>query len=273
MTTQSKQSLPGTGSFGTNHILQLVAAIGGNVILAGMFIKALLNPGDNAEFIVKTSALIFVIEFLAIHSSVFLLLFKGISMAFEKVFTGFIFILFNWRKLRRANDIVHGISHYEKKLKPLTVIIRVIVLGIPVAFYAFFALAWGQSLNNLELPIYFGISLAAKHFSKKAFSNDINDFPKNRGEIIGPARWTPWLLISFFIPAIFACQLERWFPFPEEVYFLDKSTWIVSGSGPCLGMPHHWVVWGALYYGVIAVLEIIWGIRRFKKTINAEARF
>jgi len=122
MTTQSEQ-FPGADPSISRHVYQLVAAIAGNAILAGVFIRALLYPADNAEFIVNTSALIFVIEFLAIHSGMFLMFMGGISTAFGKIVMGILFIIFNWHKIIRASDIIHGASHYEKKLKPLIILI------------------------------------------------------------------------------------------------------------------------------------------------------
>ena len=262
MTVQPEQQPTDIGPSDSRRASHFIGAIAGNAILAGIFIKALLYPADNAEFIVKTAALIFVIEFLAIHSGMFLMFMGGISTAFGKIVVGILFIIFNWRKVTRAGDIVHGVSHYEKTLKPLTIFIKVIIFSIPIAFYTVFALSWGQNLGNLELPIYFGISLASKHFGKRAFSSD---FPMTREEMIGPSKWTMWFLISAFIPVGLACQLERWFPFPEEIYFLSESSWMVSGSSPCLGAPHHWVAWGALYYGMIVIIETILGIRRLRR--------
>jgi len=79
MATQLKQQFTEIDPFVPRHVYQLVAAIAGNAILAGVFIKALLYPADNAEFIVNTSALIFVLEFLAIHAGGFLMFVGGVG--------------------------------------------------------------------------------------------------------------------------------------------------------------------------------------------------
>ena len=262
MTNQSEQQFPEIDSSVSRHAYQLVGSIIGNAILAGVFIKALLHPADNVEFIVNTSALIFVMEFLAIHAGGALMLLGGISTIFGRMITGILFVIFNFRKIKKAQDITDGINRYEKILKPITILIKIIIFGIPIAFYTVFAFSWGQKLNNLELPTYFGISLVSKYFNTKAFSSG---FLKTHESMTGSVKWTGWFLISFFIPAGFACQLERWFPFPEEIYFLNDSSWIASGSGPCIGIPHHWVAWGMLYYGGVVIIEIILGLRRLRR--------
>ena len=268
MATQSEQQIPGADPFVSRQVYQLVAAIVGNAILAGIFVKALLNPADNGEFIVNTSALIFIMEFLAIHAGGFLMVFGGIATILGRMITGLLFIIFNFRNITRAQDVADGTNRYEKVLKPVTILARIIIFGIPIAFYTFFAFSWGQKIGNLELPIYFGISLASKHFNKEALSGG---FLKTREFMTGPIKWTGWFLISFFVLAGLTCQLESWFPFPEEIYFLNEKSWSVSGSGPCIGVPHHWVAWGALYYGGIVVFEAILGIRRLRQEVKKYA--
>lgn len=64
-----QQGSPTSIYYGFEKILSLLLAIAGNIFLVGIFIGALLFPERHADFIFKSGLLIFVIEFMSIHSS------------------------------------------------------------------------------------------------------------------------------------------------------------------------------------------------------------
>ena len=53
----------------TGRIASLVAAVATNLFLAGLFYNALTNPVDYKDFIYKTGIMIFMVEFMSLHSS------------------------------------------------------------------------------------------------------------------------------------------------------------------------------------------------------------
>lgn len=51
------------------RIASLIGALATNVVLAGLFLRALLDPSDFTDFIYRTGIMIFMIEFMSLHSS------------------------------------------------------------------------------------------------------------------------------------------------------------------------------------------------------------
>lgn len=51
------------------EISTLIISLAGTVFLGGLFLTALLNPTANAAFIFKAGMLVYLMEFLSIHSS------------------------------------------------------------------------------------------------------------------------------------------------------------------------------------------------------------
>jgi hypothetical protein len=63
-----EQILLSTGIMIT-RIASLLAAVATNLFLAGLFYSALINPVDFKDFIYKTGIMIFMVEFMSLHSS------------------------------------------------------------------------------------------------------------------------------------------------------------------------------------------------------------
>lgn len=115
----------------------LIVSVIGCLFLSGLFLRAILSPAEHADFILKTGILIFVIEFLTMHSSVMLGKRDEIEQKGWKAFFGKMFF---------------------------------------IILYSLFAIGTGYGTQNWILPLVFFISLVAKVFGKKA-TKDMTWFP------------------------------------------------------------------------------------------------
>ena len=69
MTTQPGSGVAHTSFPNSRLAYELIAAVAGNILLAGIFLRALLNPIAHVNFIVQTGIWIFLVEFLSIFVS------------------------------------------------------------------------------------------------------------------------------------------------------------------------------------------------------------
>ena len=125
------------GLYTFNHMqyagagLFLVMSLIGNFFLCGLFLNTLLHPQANVIF--RTGMLIYLIEFLSIHSS-------GIAFGMR-------------RKERVEQHAQFPPQFFTRRLyRNILQANRKITL---VGFYAVFALALGYAFKNWSLPFYF----------------------------------------------------------------------------------------------------------------------
>lgn len=111
----------------------LIVSVIGSLFLSWLFLKAIINPAAHADFILRIGILIFVIEFLTIHSSAMLA--GSRDEAQQK----------GWRAPRNIFFI---------------------------CLYSIFALSIGFGLQNWVLPGVFFISLLTKVLGNKAHDHN-----------------------------------------------------------------------------------------------------
>lgn len=125
-------SIPGKN---IKDIIPLTMAVGGNMILAGIFFQALIFPRTSIDFIFRASILIFIVEFLSIHSS---------GMA-----------------ARTSESQLHVLG---KKINISKNIEKVFL----IIFYIFFVVAISITFKNWIVPSFFFVSLVTKFFGNKS---------------------------------------------------------------------------------------------------------
>ncbi|MBI2668721.1 hypothetical protein HYX14_02675 [Candidatus Woesearchaeota archaeon] len=118
----------------------LIVSAVGNLFLVGLFTQALLFPEDNVKFIFNSGMLIFLVEFLSLHSSGMIFSPEARTVQSRKLFL-------LW--------------------KIFTVPIKFILVGV----YLLFMLVFGFAFQNWAVPVVFMISLGAKYFGKKTHTH------------------------------------------------------------------------------------------------------
>jgi hypothetical protein len=113
----------------------LIMAVGGNLVLAGIFFQALIFPHSSIDFIFRASLLIFIVEFFSIHSS---------GMA-AKITTNTI----------RVAGMKMKVSKNEEKI---------IIMGI----YILLVILISITFQNWIVPFFFIISMVTKFFGHKS---------------------------------------------------------------------------------------------------------
>lgn len=109
-------------------------------------------------------------------------------------------------------------------------------------------------LHNIYIPGIFVVSFIAKGFGKK------------------PSLVGAWLIISVLTVLIIGPQFWlNLFPFPEELMQyapLDAQERHIRGeiAGEFVDRPQTLLVWGALYFSVIAAMELFFALRRSAST-------
>ena len=112
----------------------LLLAIATNLFLAGLFYSALVNPVDFKDFIYKTGLMIFMIEFMSLHSS----------------------------------GMFFGAAHQSGKTdnKVMTLKLKIVLF----AFYSLFVIVFASATRQWLAALYFLMSLT----SKAAYSRSID---------------------------------------------------------------------------------------------------
>lgn len=121
------------------EIPSLVISLGGNIFLVSIFARALLSPLTHADFIFKTGMMLFVVEFLSIHSGGML-----------------------------GAPVVEG---QKKKALFIRKMIGIPITFFLLGFYALFVLVFGFALKSWFIPLFFLVSLMMKVFSNKVTHN------------------------------------------------------------------------------------------------------
>ena len=110
----------------TGRIASLVAAVATNLFLAVLFYNALTNPVDYKDFIYKTGIMIFMVEFMSLHSS---------GMFFGAA---------------------------QKKQKTGKIVMTPRVKMALVAFYGLFVTVFASFTGQWLIALYFVVSLVSK---------------------------------------------------------------------------------------------------------------
>lgn len=209
--------------------LSLAVSLAGNVFLGGLFFAALINPQNNAEFIFKTGMLLYLVEFLSIHSS-------GMAFGVRK-------------KERGDNDpktifrfAIRGLGKNILQQNPKRAL---------VFFYAIFVFSISFIFGNWYVPIYFFISLMTKFFGKKALQDD-------------SSAGLPILLFiaSTFIAVFISPFLPKVFPFPQGLFQYRMP----GSNGLFVNHPQILVVWGIIYFLSVSIAEIILFLKKLHKS-------
>lgn len=210
-----------------SHALSLVISVGGNLSLSWFFLAALLSPLEHADFIKNTSILIFLIEFLSIHSS------------------GFAMGMANQEKKPEERDPrirmytnVKGIGVGE--MSPLkTKLLLLVVYGVLV-------LGFSLAVRNWILPLIFFAGFIAKFFGQRASNSS------------GPERFAISTILLIFLTILTTLFSSFWgilFPFPSEVRPFGSGTWV--------DYPQDLMLWGVLYYFSLAVIDVAFYFKRY----------
>lgn len=126
----------------------------------------------------------------------------------------------------------------------MTILLNFVGISVMILGFGYFV------LHNLYIPGVFIASFLAKGFSKKATLIKV------------------WLIIS--VLTVFIIGSQFWvnlFPFPEEFIRyapLDVQERYARGeiAGEFVDRPQTLLVWGALYFSVIAVMELFFALRQ-----------
>lgn len=212
-----------------SHALWLIISVGGNLSLSWFFLAALLSPLEHAEFIKNTSILIFLIEFLSIHSS-------GFAMGFS-----------NQEKKPEERDPrikFYAVGKGVGEMSPFKT--KLLLIGI----YSAMVIGFGFSVGNWTLPFIFFISLIAKFFGQRASDSS------------GPERFGISVILLIFLTILTTLFSSFWgilFPFPSEVRPFGSGTWV--------DYPQDVVLWGVLYYFSLAVIDVAFYFKREKNIV------
>ncbi|MDA2934459.1 hypothetical protein MYX82_08955 [Acidobacteria bacterium AH-259-D05] len=115
--------------------VNLSISLSGNLLLAGVFLSALVYPSEDTSFVLNAGLLIFLIEFLSIHSS---------AMAWG---------------VKKGKVQTSGIAQefFKKHVKETLIVL-----------YSLFAITFAVAFKNVFYPLYFFVSLIGKFFGDKA---------------------------------------------------------------------------------------------------------
>ena len=218
-----------------SEAISLALSLAGNLFLGSMFVTALLHP-ENGDFMFRGGMLIYLVEFLSIHSS-------GMAFGLRKKEQG------NGDSASVFFFSAHGAGKdFMRKNPKITLIF----------FYMIFIAAYGLMFKNWYVPFYFFISLITKFFGNKAF-------PKESRIGLPVLCFIGATLVAVFALPIFV----KIFPIPTEL-FQHK---IPGSSGLFVDFPQAVMVWGIVYFFCLSLAEVIFFLKdmRSKTAIPAIA--
>lgn len=158
----------------------LVLSVAGNLFLGIMFLNALINPSQNTAFIFKTGMLIFLIEFLSIHSS-------GMAAGL------------------RSKGVHQGTFAYKTSVFGSTFARKNPKIML-IAAYFIFVVAFALIFRNWFVPLFFFVSLVAKFYGNKATQDKLN---------IGIMILL--FIGTVFVVLPFSALFQAFFPIPQEI--------------------------------------------------------
>lgn len=216
----------------TGEFVSLVIAVAGNLSVAALYFYAFRHPGLYAEFIFKTGMLIYIVEFLSIHSNMMVVSFRkrGIGAAQKTVFNA------------AAKSSRFGGGTLRKYR-------RGALFGIYLIFVATISLPF----KNWFIPFQFIVSMISKFYGGKASAA-----PFKSGLMI------ILFIVSTFAVVIFAPLIRFLFPLAQEV--LNQK--IPGSSGLFIDAPQTLLIWGMLYFVSLAIMEFALFRRRTTKFLK-----
>ncbi len=205
---------------GEQHILKgilpLTIAVGGNMVLAGLFLRALINPLQHTDFIFRTGPWLFMAELISIFA-----------------------IGFSLRRLGKINAFF-----------------AILEGGMGILFIAVFALGFGFFiLQDLTIPLVFLGSIIAKAFGSKAAAEDLQVRKPAFGVLLLLsllfvfAVLTPLLVKTFPFPEEVFLYKTTWEEWEKKGYTIHYS------GGEFTDRPQTLLGWGAIYYSLAAAME------------------
>lgn len=198
-------------------LISFFLALFGNLSLGGMFLFAFLSPSRYADFVLRTGMLIFLIEFLSVHSS---------GMAFGV----------------RKREGKGGSRQFVLRVKgPGGGILQRNPKFTLIGLYSTFVVTFALIFQNWFLPLYFFVSLLAKFFGAKGRTSNLR---------VG----LPLLLFlgTTFFTVFFGGFLAKLFPIPP--YVLGER--LPGSSGLFVDTPQTFLVWGILYFFLMSISEV-----------------
>lgn len=217
----------------TKELGSLVIAVAGNLSMAALYFYAFKSPGLYADFIFKTGMLIYLVEFLSIHSS-------GMAMGFRRKTTG----------AGRVEQKV--ISHFSVKAGGGgSNILRENPRATLFGMYLILVGGISLGLKNWFIPLQFAVSLVSKFYGGKASSD-----PFKLGLMV------ILFIASTFAVVILAPLIGFLFPLPQEVL----SHKLPGSSGLFIDTPQTLLAWGILYFASLATMEFALFWRRVIKS-------
>lgn len=199
-----------------SELSSISVSVAGYASIAGYFAVALADPMAHADFIFRTGLLIFVFEFLSIHSA-------GMTGGFA-------------RPVAAPGGFLPQPGEVTRPRVPWRVAGRAFLLLI----YAAFAVAFGAGTGTYALPAIFLTGTAAKFFGRRA---------SHRPNLTAPL--TILLLFSVLLVAVTSAFWVAQFPFPPELF----SHKLPNSSGLFVDQPQTLLVWGIIYYSIAGFLE------------------
>jgi len=217
----------------------LIGIIGSNILISGMFFSAILLPEKHADFILRTAIMIFVLEL------------------FGWIVTGFTSLMIpqksgfdDWFRARESS-----FGKYERLFHQIYGKAGQVIGGIIfIPFFGLMLFLIGYNFKNILTPALVFVSIVVRFFKKKSADYRLK-------QLI--------LFLFVFIPstilaAIFAPYVQTVFPIPSEM--IQE---ILSKTDGFEERPLWFMVWGIIYYFLVAVAEFILFLRslRYQGTV------
>ncbi len=212
-------------------MLSGLAAVATNVWLAAWFASALRDPAAHVDLVYHVGIMLFVIEFLSLHSSGMLFGTAARRSAVERA-AG------RWREsVVRPARARHRAVASAARAVPVSRMLR----GGLVAFYLLMVLGFAASTGQWIAAVYFAASVVAKALSAGSVDAEARLRPVAAGIV--------FLLSGTFAVIAAASWLSRTFPLPAEVVAARPP----EQGGLFVDTPQTLLAWGVFYFGATAL--------------------
>ena len=178
-----------------NRTASFAASIITNLILVGLFVRALMDPVEFKDFIYKTGLMIFVLEFMTLHSS----------------------------------GMFFGSQQKTDGKSPLKTVKAKIAM---ISFYSLFIVTFAAMTKQWLAAVYFVVSLVSKAFFSRAINPEQRMAPVAAGIVMLLLStfivvWSAGLLVDWFP---FPSEVRSAKPAGQSGLFIDKpQTMVVWG--------------------------------------------
>ncbi len=213
-----------------------LAAVVANASLAAWFASALRDPASHVDLVYRVGVMVFVIEFLSLHSSG--MLFGAASRAARPA----------TRSHEAAGDAVGAWAASPARTGgrvagrlhgALSVSAR--TRAALVAFYLVMVVGFAAATGQWIAAAYFAVSVVAKALS----AGSVDAGTRLRPVAAGIAL----LLLSTFTVIVTAGWLARTFPLPDAVLAARPS----DQGGLFVDTPQTLLAWGVIYFGAMTL--------------------